>query len=304
MSTADKALVARRTPLERLVDDDFASHGIEVWMKRDDLIHPLVPGNKLRKLKYNLAAARDQRFDTILTFGGAYSNHIYAAAMAARLLGFRAIGIIRGEEHLPLNPVLRAAVNAGMQIDYLDRESYREKNSDAVISDLRRRFGDFYLLPEGGSNPLAVRGSAEIIAEIDRPFDHIVCPVGTGGTLAGLIAGLGEGRTAIGIAVLKNAAYLEKDVQDLLDEACVANPAPWRIELDYHFGGYARVPSELREFVLRFNESHDFHVDPIYTGKMMYGLRDLIRKDAVARGTTIVALHTGGVPASHWAELM
>lgn len=177
------------SPVVEVRDERLSRSGVRLLVKRDDLIHPEIPGNKWRKLKYNLAVARERGAGTLLTFGGAYSNHIRATAAAGHYLGFSTIGVIRGEERLPLNPSLAYAIGRGMRLIYVDRTTYRHKREPEVIDGLRQRFGDFYLLPEGGSNALAVCGCAEIPAEIDESFDVICCAVGTGGTLAGIAAG-------------------------------------------------------------------------------------------------------------------
>lgn len=293
------------TPLEQLHDERLSSTGVELYLKRDDLIHPRIPGNKWRKLKYNIEAARADSHDTLLTFGGAFSNHIYAVANAGEIYGFRTIGLIRGEEHRPLNPVLQHAVDCGMELHYVNREDYRQKATSEFLSALSERFGgNFYLLPEGGSNSLAVQGSAEIIDEIDIDFDVISCPSGTGGTLAGIVSGLsrrGSG-AALGVAVLKGATFLKADVERLLGD--VPLDVEWDIALDYHFGGFARVKPALLSFIEEFKDRHGIELDPLYTGKMMYGLYDLAQKGCWAAGSTVIAVHTGGVPKSHWAGLV
>jgi 1-aminocyclopropane-1-carboxylate deaminase len=193
-----------------------------------------------------------------------------------------------------------------MEIVYLDRESYRRKHDSETVESLKRRYGSFYLIPEGGSNALAVRGAREIVGEIDLDFDCIVTAVGTGGTLAGLIVGLGEGNRgaeAVGVAVLKGASFLKDDVAHLLSDVGPSS-VRWRIELDYHFGGFARVRPELVEFMSEFEDKHGIVLDPIYTGKMAYGLLDLVEAGRFPPGTRIVALHTGGVPRTHWAGLV
>lgn len=195
------------SPLAELHDDRVARHGVRLLLKRDDLIHPELTGNKWRKLKYNLEAARDYGARTLLTFGGAYSNHIRAVAAAGHYFGFATVGVIRGEEHLPLNDTLAYAVSRGMRLAYLDRGTYREKMKPEVIRRLREEFGDFYLVPEGGSNALAIPGCAELVEEIAERFDVICCPVGTGGTLAGIASALGEGQRAIGFSVLKGGDF-------------------------------------------------------------------------------------------------
>jgi 1-aminocyclopropane-1-carboxylate deaminase len=200
------------SPVSELHDDRLTAAGVRVLLKRDDLIHPEIPGNKWRKLKYNISSARELGFDTLLTFGGAYSNHIRATAAVGYYGGFNTIGVIRGEEHLPLNPALAYATARGMRLTYLDRTAYRAKTSDAVISALHREFGDFYLLPEGGSNSEAVLGCAELPAELAEPFDVLFCAVGTGGTLAGVAAGVGAHQLVLGVPVLKGGAFLEDEI--------------------------------------------------------------------------------------------
>ena len=194
------------SPLTEIDDDRLARAGVRLYLKRDDLIDREIPGNKWRKLALNLEAARDGGYSALGTFGGAYSNHIRATAAAGQRHGFATIGVIRGEEHRPLNPSLRAAAACGMRLTYLDRASYRRKAEPAVIAALHDRFGDFYLLPEGGSNALAARGCAQIPAEIPVPFDVICCPCGTGGTLAGIAAGLRTGQRARGFSALRGGA--------------------------------------------------------------------------------------------------
>ena len=288
------------TPLTRLEHPAADAMGVELLVKRDDLIHPLIPGNKFRKLRYNLEAARAQGHDTILTFGGAFSNHLFATASAGALVGFETIGVVRGEEHLPLNPVLEHAVRCGMRLHYLDRVTYRDKHSDEVRERLEREFGDFYLLPEGGSNEEGVRGCSEIVSEVGVPFDYICCATGTGGTLAGLVAGLGATGTAVGFAVLKGGAFLADDVRRLVP----AHAKRWRIETGYHFGGFARVTTELAQFMDGFAADFGIELDPIYTGKAFFGVLDLIERGAFPEGSRVVVLHTGGVPRSHWEGLL
>lgn len=281
------------SPLEELADGRLTGAGVRLYLKRDDLISPDVPGNKWRKLKYNLAAAQAGRHHTLLTFGGAYSNHIRATAAAGHHFGFATVGVIRGEEHLPLNPVLTAAVRYGMRLTYLDRATYRNKMSPAVIAALHRRFGDFYLLPEGGSNAAALRGCAEVPGEIGRPFDLICCPCGTGGTLAGLAHGLGAGQRALGFSVLKGGQFLARDVAGLQREAFGASLANWSIEHGFHFGGFARRTPALDEFIADFQARHALALNWAYTAKMMYGIVGLAGRGGFRPGTAIVAVITG-----------
>lgn len=281
------------SPLHRLADERSLAAGVEIWLKREDLIHPEVPGNKWRKLRDNLADASERADRTLLTFGGAYSNHIRAVAAAGRICGFSTIGIIRGEENLPLNPALAFAVRQGMRLGYLSREAYRRKTDADVLDDLRREFGSFYLLPEGGSNELAARSCADIPAEIEMDFDVICCACGTGGTLAGMAAGLRDGQRAVGFSALKGGGFLEHDVADLQVRAFGSRRGDWRIETGYHFGGYARKNAELDAFVADFYERHGIALDWVYVAKMMYGIYSLVRAGAFEPGSRVVAVITG-----------
>jgi 1-aminocyclopropane-1-carboxylate deaminase len=281
------------SPVVELDDDRPAAAGVRLVLKRDDLIHPEVPGNKWRKLKYNIATARELGFGTLLTFGGAYSNHIRATAAVGAYCGFSTIGVIRGEEHLPLNPSLRYAVSRGMRLTYLDRTTYRAKTSEAVIDALHREFGDFYLIPEGGSNGDAVRGCAELPAELDASVDVVFCAVGTGGTLAGVAAGARADQLVVGVPVLKGGAFLEDDIVRLQEHVYGARAGAWRLECDYHFGGYAKRTPELDQFIDDFEQRHGLRLDWVYEAKMMYALLDQVARGAFPRRTTIVALISG-----------
>ncbi|GAB3158551.1 pyridoxal-phosphate dependent enzyme [Myceligenerans halotolerans] len=281
------------SPLEPLDDGRLGAVGVRVLLKRDDLIHPDLPGNKWRKLHRNLDAAREQGASRLLTFGGAYSNHIRAVAAAGALFGFETVGVIRGEEHLPLNPSLRFAVDRGMRLAYMDRTTYRVKTSPDVVASLRDSFGDFYLIPEGGSNALAVQGCADLPGEIDQAFDVIACAVGTGGTLAGIGAGLGPGQRAIGFSSLKGGDFLRDDVAALQRDALGHTTGNWSIETGYHFGGYAKRKPELTEFIDDFEARHGIRLDWVYVAKMMYGLFHLAERGRFAPGTVVVAVITG-----------
>jgi len=279
--------------MQEVHDDRLARAGVRLLLKRDDLINPDVPGNKWRKLKYNLAEAERRGHRTLLTFGGAYSNHIRAAAAAGEAFGFATIGVIRGEQHLPLNDSLAYAVRHGMQLTYLDRGTYRQKHDPGVIARLRRTFGGFYLVPEGGSNGLGVRGCAEIPGEIPDDFDVICCPCGTGGTLAGIALGLRPRQGAVGFSVLKNGAFLADKVIRLQREAAGHNAGRWDIELGYNFGGYAKTTPELTKFAADFERRHGLSLDRTYTAKMMYGIMDLTRSRFFTSGSTVIAVITG-----------
>ncbi|MGQ9798383.1 MAG: 1-aminocyclopropane-1-carboxylate deaminase/D-cysteine desulfhydrase [Ignavibacterium sp.] len=279
------------TPLQEINDEVFNQKNIKLFIKRDDLIDNFISGNKYFKLKYNLFEAAENNFNTLLSFGGAYSNHIYSLAYAGKKFGFKTIGVIRGEEHLPLNPTLQFAKECGMEFYYLSRSDYRKKYSDEIISRLHKEFGDFFLIPEGGSNNLAVKGCSEIPKRIDIDYNYLFCACGTGGTLAGIIKGADIKSKIIGTAVLKNASFLLDDVKRLL----APERFNWELLLNYHFGGYAKFTSELIDFIKTFNEKFNIQLEPIYTGKMLYAIYDLARNDFFKPGSKIVAYHSGGL---------
>jgi 1-aminocyclopropane-1-carboxylate deaminase len=283
------------TPMQEIDHPLLDEHGLSLHVKRDDLIHPLVSGNKWRKLKYNLRHAQQQNISTLLTFGGAYSNHIYAFSAASKMLGFKAVAVIRGEESDKLSPTLLYAREQGVHLHFVSRQDYRRRNDEDFIACLRKKFGDVYLIPEGGSNALAVKGVRELVQEMNqqlpRPFDVVCTAVGSGGTMAGLISGLASEQEALGIAVLKNAQFLRDDVRQLLS----ADNHNWNIMLDYHCGGYARFNEQLIDFIVDFKARTDIPLEPIYTGKMMFALFDQIQSGRFRAGQSLVALHTGGL---------
>ena len=285
------------SPLQQLHSTFLEQAKIQLYVKRDDLIHPQFGGNKWRKQKYNLIHASEQNFDTLLTFGGAWSNHIYATAAAARHFGFNSIGIIRGEKHTPLNATLSFAESCGMQLHYVSRAEYRKKHEAAFLQNLRQQFGEVYILPEGGSNALALKGCEEVVQEInheiDQPFDVICCASGTGATLAGLVKALNPEQSAIGFSALKGGEFLHDEVRNFLSDSPQASN--WRIETTYHFGGYAKVDNKLIDFMRQFQLQYGFALDAVYTGKMFYGLFDLIKNKHFKPGSTIVAVHSGGL---------
>lgn len=278
------------SPLVELCDERLGS--VRLLMKRDDLIHPDFPGNKWRKLKYQLADAHERGASTLLTFGGAYSNHVRAVAAAGRRMGFATIGVIRGEER-PFNESLALAVQDGMRLHYLDRATYRRKSDPDVLAGLRVEFGDHYLIPEGGSGPAALRGCAELVAEIREPFDVIVCPVGTGGTLAGLSMGLGSDQRALGYAVLRGATYLDDEILRLQTQVRGNALENWAVDHRFHCGGFARWTAELDEFITDFDRRHGILLDWVYVAKAMLGLITCIGCGEFDTVSTIVFVVTG-----------
>ena len=261
---------------------------VRLFIKRIDKIHPFVSGNKWFKLKYNLIEAQKQGLNTLLTFGGAYSNHIAATAFAAHEKGLKSIGIIRGEEHLPLNPTLRFAIDNGMKLHYISRSNYKEKTCDNFLEALKNQFGDFYLIPEGGTNELAIQGAAEVLDSNDIQ-DYICCAVGTGGTIAGIIDVSNDKQTVIGFPAIKGFEQLEKNINNW------TNTTNYRFINDYVGNGYAKINKDLVDFINEFNARHNIPLDTIYTGKMMLGILDLVAKDYFPKGSSILAIHTGGL---------
>ena len=289
------------TPLQPIRNRFAAESGVQWLVKRDDLIHPQVSGNKWRKLKYNLMHAQKCGLGTLVTFGGAFSNHLHATAAAGQLFGFKTVGIVRGERPGLLSPTLQFAESCGMRLEFWPREVYRHKEKSGLFGQIEARYAPFHLIPEGGSNEWAVRGCAEIMEEIAMPFDCLTCAVGTGGTLAGLIAGAAGRGSVIGFSALKGGGFLTAEVQDLLAKHYVsegANPVVhdnWHLETGYHFGGYARHTPELRAFMHGFERENGFLIEQVYTAKMLAGTEDLMRKGFFGRGATVVSLHTGGL---------
>ena len=283
------------TPLQVLHDDVLAHADVTVMVKRIDLVHPIISGNKWYKLKYNLENAQQQGCRQILSFGGAYSNHIHALAGACKAIGLDSIGVIRGERSSLLNDTLKFAEGCGMRLHYLNRADYRLKDSPKVIHQLQQRFGDFYLLPEGGSNALALKGVAELVDELGDDFDLLCCACGSGGTLAGLIAGLAGRKSLEGYSALKGADFLYGDIRRLLAAGGYQDTDNWGLNLDYHFGGFAKTTPELLNFIHSFTERHDIPLEPLYTGKLFYGLYERIAQGVYPRGIRIIALHSGGM---------
>ncbi|MEY4835469.1 MAG: 1-aminocyclopropane-carboxylate deaminase [Bacteroidota bacterium] len=266
-------------------------NGIELFIKREDQLHPIISGNKFRKLKYNIRAAKEQNKKTLLTFGGAFSNHIVAVAGAGKEFDFETIGIIRGEElqeKIQENPSLVVAQQFGMKLVFVSRDTYRLKDTPEFLEDLQSKFGDFYLLPEGGTNVLAIKGCEEILSDDDINFTHICASIGTGGTISGLINRAASHQNIIGFSSLKGD-FLQNDI------AKFANQKNWTINCEYHFGGYGKVTNELIEFINSFNLKHAIPLDPIYTGKMMFGIFDLIQNNYFPPNSKILAIHTGGL---------
>tara|TARA_B110000459_G_scaffold160795_1_gene176657 strand:- start:3289 stop:4218 length:930 start_codon:yes stop_codon:yes gene_type:complete len=292
-------------PLQKIEAEFLNKKNIKLYVLREDLIHPEISGNKWRKLKYNIKDAKEKGVETVLTFGGAFSNHIAATAAAGNVFGIKTIGIIRGEEKLPLNPTLQLAKDNGMHFKYVSREAYRNRNESPFISGLKSEFGAVYVIPEGGSNALAVKGCAEIVDNINIEYDVICCACGTGGTIAGIISS--TNKQVLGFSALKGGEFLIEDIQQLLlkyEEKFNKEIENTSLELTtgYHFGGYAKVKPELIDFIREFKRNHNILLDFVYTGKMIFGLYDMIKTSDQFDNKTIVVVHTGGIQGNKGFE--
>ncbi len=267
------------------------SSKISVFIRREDLIHPIVSGNKFRKLKYNLLQAKAEKQQTLLTFGGAYSNHIAAVAFAGKENGFKTIGIIRGDElesKMAKNPTLKFAQECGMQFEFVTREDYRHKTEAGFLENLKNKFGSFYLVPEGGTNEFAVKGCEEILTEADSQYDFVCCAIGTGGTISGIINSILPHQKVLGFPALKGD-FLKDEIRNF------ARNENWELINDYHFGGYGKVNPELIAFMNLFYAENKVPLDPIYTAKMIFGVMDLIEKGYFPENSKILLIHTGGI---------
>ncbi|MGB1393975.1 MAG: 1-aminocyclopropane-1-carboxylate deaminase/D-cysteine desulfhydrase [Flavobacteriaceae bacterium] len=263
----------------------------QVSLKPDYLIHSTVSGNKYRKLKYNLQKAQSENYKGILTFGGAFSNHIAATAAAGQALNIPTVGVIRGEElasKIELNSTLKYAKSCGMHLEYVSRSDYKQKNDAAYLKLLLENFKNFYVIPEGGTNALAIKGCQEILSQEDLSFDIICCAVGTGGTIAGLINSSLPTQKIIGFPALKGG-FLNEDICKF------ATQSNWELWEAYHFGGYAKVDSKLITFMNDFKTTYKIPLDPVYTAKMMYGIFDAIQTGKIPKNAKVLAIHTGGL---------
>ncbi|MBF03763.1 MAG: 1-aminocyclopropane-1-carboxylate deaminase [Flavobacterium sp.] len=276
--------------MNQRIDIDLPYH-LELYIKREDLLHPYISGNKFRKLKYNVEEALKKKANVLITFGGAFSNHILATAAAGKEYGIATIGIIRGEEwehKLIDNPTLSLAKEFGMEFEFVSRTSYAQKEEIGFLRDIKQRYLGCYILPEGGTNSLAIKGCEEILEPMDCDFDYVCCAVGTGGTLSGIINASNANQKIVGFSALKG--------NFLSDVICnFVTKKNWTMNSEYHFGGYGKVTDELIAFLNDFYQSTSIPLDPIYTGKMMFGVLDMIQKREFPENSKILLIHTGGL---------
>ncbi len=303
---ADTHLEFSVPALETVRSDLLLSHDIDLRVLRLDKINPHVTGNKWYKLKYNIQHALQQGHTRVLSFGGAYSNHLYALAAVAPHFGLQAIGVIRGELPDPLNPVLAFTEAHGMQLLSVSRDEYRQKQTPQFLESLQQRFGSCYVIPEGGSNQLGMHGCKDIINDLDWTSAHtgpkvLALACGTGTTMAGLLAAYAtRDRTLprpeiIGIPVLKGGEFLEQDIRQHLAEGGITDPGNWHLETQFHCGGYGRTSPELLEFVAQFSGSSGIPIEPVYTGKLFMGIFQLIAAGTIAKGSEVIIIHSGGL---------
>jgi 1-aminocyclopropane-1-carboxylate deaminase len=260
---------------------------------RLDKIHPLVSGNKWYKLKYYIQEAKGKKLRGILTFGGAFSNHLLATAAICRLEGLHSIGIVRGEKPPVLSNTLINAIEQGMDLHFISREDYRNKLIPPGIDP-----GEHLLVPEGGYGKMGARGAAHIIDEINDEYSHICCAVGTGTMMAGLINSAGHGTHVTGISVLKNNFSVKDEISNLV----LNKSSSWDINHDYHFGGYAKHPPELISFMNEFYGHSNIPSDIVYTGKLFYGVMDLAAKNFFPSHSRILLIHSGGLQGNNSLE--
>lgn len=280
------------SPIEELHAPLYQEKGVRVYIKRDDLIHPYISGNKWRKLKYPLQAAHKQNKTLLVTFGGAWSNHLLATACAGAQFNFQTYGFVRGEEIN--NPVLALCKVFGMQLHFVDRETY--KNKKALFEQYFHDQPEAFFIDEGGYSSAAAQGCAEIVHELTEPFDHIFSACGTGTTFAGLIQGAETQRLTPnlhihGVPVLKGGTFIWDEIIKL----GAARSAHTHLHTDYHFGGYAKTKPKLINYVKQFTRRTGILIEPTYTGKLCYAVEDLITQNYFAEGSKIIILHTGGL---------
>jgi 1-aminocyclopropane-1-carboxylate deaminase len=302
-SNSDLYRRIKSSPLQVITHPLLTKQGITLSIKRDDLLDPNISGNKWRKLKHNLLYAEANDINHIISFGGAFSNHIHALAAASHYFNFKATGIIRGEPQYASNPTLSDAQQWGMKLEFVDRKTYRLKEQQDYLLSLQSQFPDAYIIPEGGSNHLATRGVEEIVREIAEasiiqstgPADHIFTATGSAGTLAGLVSGAlqySQNTTIHGVAVLKDGQYLENTVNAFVNGADQVN---WHLHTEFHEGGYGKISPTLNRFCHEFIKQTNIPIEPIYTGKMFFALWQLIKQGYFEKGSHIVAIHTGGL---------
>lgn len=274
---------------------DFVSEqqDIQVSMLRLDTVHPFISGNKWYKLKYNISAALDAQKNSLLSFGGAYSNHLIATAAAAHSAGMGAIGFVRGlQDEQNLNPVLTQCKEYGMALYFISREAYATKEDADFLNRLQLQFPEAWIIPEGGANPAGRKGAGEISTFVSSDFTHVILSTGSGTTFTGLRNALPAAQSLLGFAPMKGGIYLQHQIIQFLDPGKNTN---WSLTDRFHFGGFGKMNDSLQDFMSSFRQQYNFSLDRVYTAKMMAGLQQLLRENAFPARANILCLHTGGL---------
>ena len=287
--------------IHEILHPQFQQREVRVFLKRDDEIHPAISGNKWRKLKYNIAEIKENGLAGFITFGGAFSNHLAASAYAGHLANLKMVGIIRGEEPMA-NETLAFAKSCGMHLKQIPRSEYAQKNDTEFLKHLQNQYPNYLIIPEGGSNVNGVQGCMEILAEDEWQADYVCCPLGSATTFAGLILSAKKGQTCLGFPAVKGGDYLREDVNNFIAQAMskglVADtftPVPWQLQTNFHFGGFGKITPDLIAFMNAFYTETGVPLDPVYTGKMMFGLVEMIKADKIPKGSKVLVIHTGGL---------
>lgn len=280
------------SPVQEIHHPLLEQKKIKLSIKRDDLLHPIISGNKWRKLKYNLIHMKNKGCNSFVTFGGAFSNHLYASAMACKTFNLEGHAIIRGPELDKHNPTIKMALACGMHLHVIDRKTYRLRHDDTYLKTLQTEFPSSFLIPEGGTNTAALYGVAELARSLPLS-DYVVCATGSGGTVAGLAKGCPSSTNVIGIAVLKQADYLNQEISKLLTDS--HSGASWQLLTNHHYGGYGKFTDDVWTFCQLMKKAYLLPLEPIYTGKMLFAIWQLISQDYFPKGTRIMAIHTGGL---------
>jgi 1-aminocyclopropane-1-carboxylate deaminase len=286
-------MVRLPSPVVKLQWEENDAYNISLSVKREDLIHPIISGNKWRKLKYNIKYAKEKKFVGILSFGGAFSNHLAALAFASRSNNLKAIGMVRGDVIDENNPSIQFLKQEGMRLELIDRTSYRNKSEPKFLAELKEKYKDFFIVPEGGSNALALEGVGELVAELDEePMDYLCVSAGTSYTAIGILTHLtpSKVRKVLVFSSLKGD-FLKAEIEKYKDKIKV----DWELITDYHFGGYARIDEALVSFINKFRTATEIPLDPIYNGKMFFGIKDMIQSGKIEKGSSVMAIHTGGL---------
>ena len=274
---------------QQIFSERYLNNEIEVFIKRLDLIDPFISGNKLFKLKHNVDRALLEKKNMLITFGGAFSNHILATAAYAKKKNIDCLAIVRGEEYSELNPLLTLAKEYGMNFCFVSRKEYAKRNDNNYVSELIRKYKKAFIVPEGGNNKLGVSGAEEILEKQDKSFDYIICPIGTGATLSGIVNSSKKTQKVIGFNCINDTKDINKNIYQK------TNKNNWEIINEFNFGGFAKFDNLLTEYLKKFKLNYKITLDLNYTAKMFFGFEKLIERRYFQRKSKILLIHTGGI---------